>query len=46
MYPCLDFAQCSCEADKIAIAYQIFYQDFIQSQCFFKQNLNISKNSS
>ena len=34
MYPCLDFAQCACEKDKIALAYEIFCQDFIQSQCF------------
>lgn len=43
MYPCLDFAQCSCEADKIAIAYQIFYQDFIQSQCLLNKILIDSK---
>ena len=43
MYPCLDFTQCACEADKIALAYEIFCQDFIKTQCFLNKILIDSK---
>lgn len=43
MYPCLDFTQCTCEKDKITLAYRVFQQDFIHSQCFLEKILIDSK---
>ena len=41
MYPCLDFACCSCIEEKVALAYDVFKRDFIKTKLYLAQKIYI-----